>query len=212
MYLNETIRTYLEDASSDAPTPGGGSVAALAGSLGLSMACMAANFTVGKKKFKEVEGEVKQLLGACAAARDDLANLMDLDTQAYGAVSEAYGLPRATPEEKKARTAAIQKALRIAMDAPLKAVRACRDALRSVRRLVDLANPNLISDVGVAAILAEAALRAAKMNVEINLSFLKDEELVAKTRQEIEEAAKEAKALSAETVGIVAKAIGGSAG
>ena len=212
MYLNETIRTYLEDASSDAPTPGGGSVAALAGALGMSMACMAANFTVGKKKFKEVEGEVKQLLGVCAAARDELANLMDLDTQAYGAVSEAYGMARGIPEEKKARTAAIQKALRIAMDAPLKAVRACRDSLRSIRRLVDLANPNLISDVGVAAILAEAALRAAKMNVEINLSFLKDEELVGTTRQEIEEAAKEAKALSAETVEIVAKAIGGSVG
>lgn len=210
MYLNETIRTYLEDASSGKPTPGGGSVAALAGALGISMASMAANFTVGKKKYRDVEAEVKQLLGKCAAARDELANLMDLDTQAYGAVSEAYGMPRETPEQKKERTAAIQKALGIAMEAPLNAVRACRDAMQSIRRLADVANPNLISDVGVAAILTEAALRAAKMNVEINLSSLKDEELVSSARQEIEEASQEAKDLGAETVAKVVKAIGGS--
>ena len=209
MYLDGTIRTYLEDASSGDPTPGGGSVAALAGALGLSMACMAANFTVGKKKYKDVEPEVKTLLGKCAAARDDLANLMDLDTQAYGAVSQAYGMPKDTPEQKKARAAAIQQGLKAAMSVPLQAVRVCRDALEDVRRLVDIANPNLITDVGVAAILAEAALRAAKLNVEINLKFLKDEELVSKTREEIDAASKVAKRLSEETLAKVAEAVSG---
>lgn len=208
MYLDDTIRKYLEDATSGAPTPGGGSVAALAGALGLSMACMAANFTVGKKKYKDVEAETKELLGRCAAARDDLANLMDLDTQAYGAVSQAYALPKDTPEQKKARAAAIQKGLKAAMDAPLQAVRVCRDALEVVRRLADIANPNLITDVGVAAILAESALRAAKLNVEINLKFLKDEELVPRTREEIEAAASAAKRLSEETLAKVSEAIG----
>jgi len=210
MYLDGTIRSYVEDASSGKATPGGGSIAAAAGALGMSMACMAANFTVGKKKYKDVEEEVKTHLDACMAARDELLRLMDEDTQAYGAVSEAYGMPKNTPEEKAARTAAIQEALVTAMDAPLRAVRACRTALRAVTGLVDVANKNLISDVGVAALLTEAALRAAKLNVEINLSYLKDQQLVRKTRAEIEEAAAETKQNAAAVMEKVAAAVGGS--
>jgi len=210
VYIEEPIRTYIEDASSDKPAPGGGSVAALVGAAGLSMACMSANFTVGKKKFKDVERQVNELLGKCSVDRDELLNLMDLDVAAYTHVSNAYAMPRSTPEEKKARTAAIQDALRIAMDAPLRSVRSCRGALGRIAELVDVANPNLISDVGVAAILTEAALRCAKINVEINLSYLKDETLVAETRKEIEEAAEEARALSRGVVEKVAKAIGGT--
>ena len=210
MYVNGTIRKYLDDAASNSPTPGGGSVAALAGALGLSMARMAANFTVGKKKFRDVEHQVNQLLERCAALGDELERLTDLDVQAYGRVSEAYGMPKGTPEEKKARTAAIQEALRSAMQAPLRAVRACRDAMTAIRDLVDVANPNLISDVGVAAILVEAALRAAKLNVEINLSYLKDEALVSETRREIEDAAEATSTLARQTTEKVAEAIGGS--
>ena len=192
MYIDGTIRAYLDDATAGTPTPGGGSIAAVAGALGMSMACMAANFTVGKKKFRSVEPEVRAHLTTCLQARDELLRLMDEDTQAYGAVSAAYGMPKDTPEQKRARRGAIQKALLVAMDAPLQAVRVCRDALRAIVGLVDVANPNLISDVGVAALLAESALRAAKLNVEINLKFLKDETLVESTRQEIIEAAAEA--------------------
>ena len=211
MYLNDTIRKYLDDAASNAPTPGGGSVAALAGAAGITMARMAANFTVGKKKFRDVEHQVNVILGKCAALGDELAFLIDVDVQSYAAVSEAYAMPKGTREEKKARTAAIQRALKTAMNAPLRAVRACRDALALVRELVEVANPNLISDVGVAAILTEAALRAAKINVEINLKFLRDEALVSETRAEIEAAAEQARSLARETVEKVAEAICGSA-
>jgi len=210
MYLYSTLRTYLEDASSAKPTPGGGSIAAAAGALGMSMACMAANFTVGKKKFKAVEGEVRKQLDACMKARDDLLRLMDEDTRAYAEVSAAYGMPKETPEEKTARTAAIQAALVVAMDAPLKAVRVCRDALRATAALVEIANPNLISDVGVAALLGEAALRAAKLNVEINLHGLKDKNLVEKTRAEIDEAAVEWKTHAAAVMTRVVKGVGGT--
>ena len=135
---------------------------------------------------------------------------MDEDTHAYARVSEAYGLPRETAEDKAVRTEAIQKALVIAMDAPLKAVRACRTALQAVAGLVDIANKNLISDVGVAALLAEAALRAAKLNVEINLNSLKDASLVAATRAEIEEAAAEAATHARAVMEKVAPAVGGT--
>ena len=210
MYLYGAIRSYVEAGTAGTPTPGGGSIAALGGALGMSMACMAANFTVGKKKFRDVEDEVKTQLDICMKARDELLRLMDEDTQAYAAVSDAYAMPRKTPEEKTARKQAIQKALVIAMDAPLKVVRVCSDALRAVAKLCDIANPNLISDVGVAAILAEAALRAAKLNVEINLKFLRDEALVGATRREIEDAAKEARGLAQGTLEKVVKEIGGT--
>jgi len=211
MYIDDSIRRYIDDASSDKPAPGGGSVAALAAAAGLSMACMAANFTVGRKKFKDVEQRVNELLGKCAADRDELLELMDADVQAYSQVSGAYALPREKPEDKALRDEAIQKALRIAMDVPLRSVRACRAALHNIAALADIANPNLISDVGVAAILTEAALRCAKLNVEINLGSLKDQELVARTRQEIDQAASEAREMSRRTVEKVAKAIGGTA-
>ena len=210
MYLYGSIRSYLEDASSGKPAPGGGSIAAAVGALGMSMACMSANFTIGKKKYADVEQEVKKHLDACMKARDELLRLMDEDALAYGAVSGAYGMAKKTPEEKQARAAAIQKALVVAMDAPLRALRACRAALQTVARLVDIANKNLISDVGVAALLAEAALRAAKLNVEINLSCLKDKQLVSAARAEIEEAAAEARENARAVMKKVAAAIGGT--
>lgn len=210
MYLYGTVRSYAEAASSGQPTPGGGSVAALAGALGMTMGCMAANFTVGKKKFKAVEPEVRQLLAACLHARDDLLRLMDEDTKAYGTVSAAYAMPKETPEQAAARTGMIQKALVVAMDAPLQVIRACRSALEPIARLAEIGNPNLISDVGVAAILAEAALRAAKLNVEVNLQSLEDQALSSAVRGEIERAAEEAHAIARQTLEKVVRAIGGT--
>ena len=208
MYLYGTIQTYAAAASSVSPTPGGGSVAALAGALGTTMAAMAANFTVGKKKFESVEPEVREHLASCLRARDELLRLMDEDTRAYATVSAAYGMAKETPEEKKARSAAIQEALVTAMDAPLRVVRECRDVMKPVARLAEIANPNLISDVGVAAILAEAALRAAKLNVEINLRELKDAKRVAAVRAEIEQSARETAAAAAAVMDKVNRAVG----
>ena len=210
MYLYGTIRTYIQAASSGQPTPGGGSVAALAGALGMTMGCMAANFTVGKKKFRAVEPEVRKHLDACLRARDELLRLMDEDTKAYASVSAAYAMPKETPEQAAARSAAIQKALVVAMDSPLRVVRACRESLTPIARLAEIANPNLISDVGVAAILAEAALRTAKLNVEINLQGLDDKALASATRAEIAQAAWEAREIARQTMEKVVRAIGGT--
>ena len=211
MYLSGTVRDYLEDASSGRPTPGGGSVAALAGALGAAMACMAANFTAGNKKFESVEPEARRRLEACLRARDELLRLMDEDTLGYAKVSAAYAMPREGALEKALRSEAIQAALLVAMDPPLKTVRLCRRMLQEVAGLVDIANPNLISDVGVAALLGEAALRAAKMNVEINLAALKDAALAGRARAEIEEAAREGAANARQVVEKVAAAISGGA-
>lgn len=207
MYRHEPLEKYLREAASSSPTPGGGSVSALVGALGTTMACMAANFTVGREKFKAVQPRVREILAECDASWDKLVNLMQADTEAYAKVSAAYGMPKATGTEKAARTAAIQEALKIALAVPLDAVRASQRVLTLVRELVDLANPNLISDVGVAAILVEAALAGAKLNVDINLAGLKDTQFVAQTRAEINAAATFAADTRREVMDKVSKAI-----
>jgi len=208
LYADLPLRKYLDDAASGRPTPGGGSVSALAAALGTSMACMAANFTVGKEKFAAVQAQCRRILDDCEAARAELLALTDEDTQAYAHVSKAYGLPKATPEQKGARTEAIQEALRTAMDAPLRAFRVCARVCGELDELAQIANPNLISDVGVAAIIVLAGLEGAKLNVEINLSYLNDKAFVDQMRQEINETRARARRAATEVFEKVRKQIG----
>ncbi len=207
MYRDGTIRKYLDDAAAGIPAPGGGSVSALAGALATTMGSMAANFTVGRKKFAAVEPQAKEILARLDALREELLVLTDEDVASYGVVAAAYGMPKETPEEKAARSAKIQEALVVAIAAPMKTMRACAEAMRRLTLLVDIANPNLVSDAGVSAILAEAALRGAKINVEINLASLKDAEFVARTRAEVESLASESARLLREVSAKVDAAI-----
>jgi len=208
VYRAEPIEKYLADAAAKLPAPGGGSVSALAGALGASMAAMAANFTVGRKKFRDVEPEVRELLDQFLAGGDELLALMDRDVEAYSAVDAAYGMPRSTDAEKAARTAAIQDALRVALATPLAVLRQCHELVRLLDRLVAVANPNLISDVGVSAILLEAALRGARLNVEINLAYLQDSAFVDTTNEEVKTAAFQAAEMAASVLDRVYKKMG----
>jgi len=208
LYADRPLKDYLSDAASGAPTPGGGSVSALAAALGVSMASMAANFTVGKKKFAAVDEQCRDILDDCESARTQLLELADEDTQAYAEVSKAYGLPRSTPEEKTARAEGIQKALHIAMDVPLRTFRVCARLCGRLQDLAEIANPNLISDVGVAAIIILAGLEGSKLNVEINLKYLKDEAFVSKIRGEINAARAAARRAATSVFDSVRKQIG----
>lgn len=197
-YVERPLRDYVEEAVQGSPTPGGGSVSALAGALGTTMASMAANFTVGKKKFKAVEGEVRELLGQLDGLREKLLSAMQADTVAYGAVGAAYSMSRGTDEEKAARRSAIQAALRGAMEPPLEALRSCLEAVRVTRRLLDIANPNLITDVGVAAALLEASARGAYLNVAVNLKGMEDLALASAVEEECRSALEDARSLENE--------------
>ncbi len=208
MYIDEPMKKYLDEAASGAPTPGGGSVAALAGALGAALTSMVCNFTVGKEKYKDVEEEVSQILSESEDLRKRLLDLMVEDTQVYGEVSKAYGMPRSAPEEKKARTEAIQKALRLAMQAPLEAAFCCHKILKINEPLMDKGNQNLISDVGVAVLLAESALRSAILNVEINLSYIKDDDFCNDTREKLSSIVQESEELKSKIFGKVKEAIG----
>ena len=198
MYRYEPLDKYLKDAAAGTPTPGGGSIAALVGALATTMSSMPANFTVGREKFKQYDAQLKRVLDECEKSRETLLSLMEEDIAVYTEVSKAYGLPKTTEPEKKTRSEAIQKAATIAMEVPLKASMCCLYVLELTRELVDIANPNLISDIGVSAFLAEAAFQCAKLNVDINLATIKNQSLVEKVRNEINQAEKKVKTFSKE--------------
>lgn len=184
-YLEETLQAYLAALASGAPAPGGGSAAALVGALGAALTSMVVNFTVGREKFAAVEQDVQRLRARAEELRATLERLTQADTQAYGAVAAAQQLPRGTEEEKAARTAAIQSALRAAAEVPREAMRAAFGVLEVAAELVDKGNPNLITDVGVAVKFGVAALECAALNVEINLVFIKDPVYLERCRTEM---------------------------
>jgi len=205
--MREPMQAYLDRLASNSPTPGGGSVAALVGALAAALGSMVANFTVGKEKFAAVEADVRRLLAGCEEVRAQLQALTQADMDEYAKVSAAYGMPRATDEEKAARTAAIQRALKDAAQVPLGAVVACHKVLSLNHELVDKGNPNLISDVGVSVALALAALECAALNVEINLASIKDEAHNARVRAQMEPLLAEAPAIEREVWGKVERAV-----
>ena len=184
-YLEEPLKTYSDALASGEATPGGGSAAALAGALGAALNSMVANFTVGKDKFADVEEDVQRLLAESERLRGELERLTQADTEAYGQVAAAQKMSRETDEQKAARRAAMQEALKAAAEVPRAAVRACHGVLEVAGEMVEKGNPNLITDVGVAAKFALAAMECAALNVEINLAYIKDEDYNAACRQEI---------------------------
>jgi len=183
MYADKPLSKYLDDTASISPSPGGGSVAALVGALGAALNSMVCNFTVGKEKYKEVEAEVSEILSKSEELRTKLTELMQADIFAYSKVSEAYKLPKKTKAQRKERTKVIQSALKEAMKVPLNVVKCCSEVLKLNQPLVEKGNPNLISDVGVSASLAWAAMESAALNVEINLAGIKDKDFCEEVRR-----------------------------
>jgi len=181
-----TVSAYLDDLAARKPAPGGGSVAALVGALAAALDSMVANFTVGKPQFAAVEAEVRDLLAATEAARRELLALAQADMDEYLKVSAAYALPREGEEQQRARTRAIQQALKDACAVPMRTALACQDVLRLTRDLMDKGNPRLISDLGIAALLAESAFLCAWLNVEVNLAAISDEAYRTQVRRVLE--------------------------
>lgn len=202
-YRNEPLTTYLDDAAAAQPTPGGGSVAAVAAALASTMASMAAAFTAGKERFKDVEPEIQGALGRLAALRARLLDLAHADMDAYAAVMAAYRLAKGNDEEKADRAAAVAKATRDSLDVVEAVLAAAGETIRIGRRLADIANPNLASDVGVAAELALGAARAAAVNVAVNLVGYQDAADAAAVRRRTDQAVAEAERVAVETRRIV---------
>jgi formiminotetrahydrofolate cyclodeaminase len=181
-----TVEDFVEQLASASPTPGGGSASALAGAMAAAMVEMAANLTVGREKFRDVEEEMKVILGRAGELREMMLTAVEEDTDAFDAVSAAYKMPKDSDADKAARTEAIQEALKGATEVPLRVAKAATETYQLAQIAMKKANPNVASDARVAMLLAEAARDGARANVDINLGMIKDEAFLARMRDELE--------------------------
>jgi formiminotetrahydrofolate cyclodeaminase len=180
---DKRIQVFLEELAGSSATPGGGSAAALAGAMGAGLVGMVCRLTIGKKRFADVEDELRSVLREAEALRQQLSDLADADIQAFDQVMAAYHLPQETQEEQAARQAAIQRALQAATQVPLDTVSACAGVLKLAARVIGKINPNALSDAGAAALLADAGLKGAQLNVAVNLADIHDPIFVEETQK-----------------------------
>ena len=184
----ETALADLIDAfSSTDAVPGGGSAAALAGAVGVSLLIMVAGLPKTRTGAPEETADLAEASSRLHPLRDALVELVDRDSEAYRQVLAAFRLPKVSEAEKAARTEAIDAATRAAIDAPLDTMRLCQQALRGAVIVASNGSRRTASDVGVAVELLGAALRGARLNVDINLTGLNDEPYTARIREEVEE-------------------------
>ena len=181
-----TVSALLAAFRSSEPTPGGGSASALAGAAGASLIAMMAGLPKPKAASAEDLARLADAGQRCAALAVRLEALIDEDSAAYDLVVGAFRMPKGTDEEKAARAAGIQRAMRAATEAPLQIMRRCAEALEVVPVVAALGNPNAASDAKVGRMLLTAALSGARENVEINLGSVKDEAFAQDVRREIE--------------------------
>lgn len=181
------VRDFVNEVSSESPAPGGGSVAALSGSLSAALSSMVSNLTFGKKGFESVYQKMKEVGEKAQKLKDDYLSLIDRDSDAFNAVMAAMKLPKKTDEEKVARQKAIEEATKQATLIPLETLKKTLQLVELAAEVADHGNPNSLSDATVAAIMAEAAARGAYLNVLINLPGIEDGEFKEKVLKEAEE-------------------------
>lgn len=184
--FQNTVGGFLDDLASGESTPGGGAAAALTASQAAALLSMVLNFTVGRKKYAAVEEEMRGYLGRTERLRTELLALADIDSEAFGAVAACYTMPRGSDEEKAARVAAMQAALKEAAEVPLTIADLCAEILEIASPVAEKGNVNVVSDAASAAHLAFAALQSSLVNVRINLKYLNDSAYVSTARGRVE--------------------------
>jgi len=186
MPLADTLQPFLDKLASGTPTPGGGSAAAAVGAMGAALVSMVCNLTIGKEKYANVEGQMKDALARSAALQTELVQLIDEDAAAFNLVMAAFRLPKTTDKEKAARQEAIQTATQKATLTPLATARACAEIIELGQLAVEKGNANAISDAGAGVTFAQAGLKAAALNILINLPSIEDETFIATHRVELD--------------------------
>jgi formiminotetrahydrofolate cyclodeaminase len=172
--IDTPTRQFLDDLASNAPTPGGGSAAALAGALGAGLVSMVCQFTVGREKYAEVEDDMQRVLARSEELRAELQAAVDADIEAYGSYGRASSMARDSEEEKAARAEALQGALRESTEVPLGVAERCAELLELAVEAAEKGNVYLISDAAVGAEMAAAARASAELNVRLNAGGLED--------------------------------------
>ena len=182
-----TVQGFADLLGSDAPTPGGGSAAALAGALGAALTAMVGSLTVGRKKYAEFDGLARETLEKARDLEHRFLDVMERDTEAFNAVSAVFAMPKGTDQEKEARAAAMQEALQGCTKTPFEMMELSLEALRLTDGLVDRSNASAASDLGVAALSLRAGIQGAWLNVLINIGSLKNKDLAADYKKKGEE-------------------------
>ncbi len=185
-FSQTTLAGFNQELASASPAPGGGSAAALAGALAASLVAMVCRLTIGRKQYEQYNAEFENILPRADALREELLELIQQDADAYSNVMAAYQLPKASDAEKSARAEAIQQAFRHAAQVPMRVAKACAELVDMAATTAAHGNKNAASDAGAGALMAEAGLRAAMLNVEINLGFIQDNEFNAQARAQLE--------------------------
>lgn len=187
MLVELTVKEFLNKVESSDPVPGGGSIAALNGAIASALTAMVANLTIGKKGYEPHEELMRYISGVATRQKELFVADIDLDSEAYDGVFACFKLPKATDEEKAARSVAIQEATRHASLIPMQVARNAYELMTIIMDVARLGNRNAVTDACVAMMAARSAVLGALMNVRINLGSLKDKEFVAKLQQEADE-------------------------
>ena len=190
-----TVKGLLDVTAGKDPVPGGGSISALSGSIAAALTEMVAGLTIGKKKYAEVEEQMKQLVERVQQIRQQLILDIDRDSEAYNVVFAAFQMPKETDEEKAARSAQIQEATKIAANVPMEVARRVYSLLSDIEEVVSNGNQNAVTDGCVAMMSARNAIIGALFNVRINLTSIKDEQYVADMTAEADRLEREAKVI-----------------
>ena len=172
MELDKSIKSYLDDISSNSPTPGGGNVSAFSGALACSLGIMVCNLTIGKKKYADVEAEMAAVRDKLSFLQSRFITLAEEDNKAFEKVMEAFRLPKDDESQKQIRQLKIEEATMLAAGVPGEVIQTCYDTFQYLKTAADKGNQNGLSDSAVALSLLNTAAQGAFMNVLINCSSL----------------------------------------
>jgi glutamate formiminotransferase/formiminotetrahydrofolate cyclodeaminase len=175
-----TLSDFADETASESPAPGGGSIAAYVGSLGISLATMVANLSSHKKGWDDRWREFSEWAERGQQLKAELLSLVDADTAAFNQIMHAFALAKNSPEEKKIRSVAIQTATRYAMEIPFKVMQAAWSSMEIIKAMAETGNPNSVSDAGVGALCARSAVMGAFMNVRINATGCEDKDFAGR--------------------------------
>ena len=204
MTMAENSSAYFLDAlASKAPVPGGGGAAAMGGAIGMALSNMVGNLTVGKKKYADVQDEVKELLEKGYRLIEELKTLVDKDAEVFEPLSKAYSLPKDTPEQAAHKEKIMQECSITACSVPLEIMRKAYEGIKIHARMGQIGSALAISDVGCGVVFLKAALVSGYLNVLINLGSIKDQQYLDETGAEINRLLNDGSKVADETLQLV---------
>ncbi len=201
--LDKSCKDFLDVLSSKEAVPGGGGAAAAGGAIGMALSNMVGNLTVGKKKYAEVEDEVKDLLDKGYKVLAELETLVDRDAEVFEPLAKAYGMPKDTPEQQQAKADALEKYSKEACSVPMEIMRKSYEGIQIHNRMGQIGSMLAISDVGCGVVFLKSSLISGMLNVVINLNTIKDQDFVSSTRNEMNQLLNDGSKLADETLQLV---------